>query len=195
VTASGKKYKNAARWYCRHSRYQARSKTSTDLLLSDHRPRRSESASPVIAGQHSSTDRPHRYHCMGRLPSCCPPKPASDHQKNLSGTSARSPAAATRIVWPAIPQPLPDKSAYSGWSSQTFLEVHKRPFSGPPNLNCADNRRTAVISASGCLECTDIPHYKIIYFMQCDSFNVIKTPDDGPLRLKHVVRRSEISYF
>jgi hypothetical protein len=66
-----------------------------DLLLSDHRPRSRESATPVIAGQHSSTDQPHRYRRIGRLPSRCPPKSASDCQKNLSGTSARSPAAAT----------------------------------------------------------------------------------------------------
>jgi hypothetical protein len=40
------------------------------------------------------------------------------------------------------------------------------------------------------------------YFIQCNIFSIIKTPDDGPLWLKHVVRRrrrrrrrSEISYF
>jgi hypothetical protein len=50
-------YKNVARWYCRHSHYQARKKTSMDLLLSDHRPGSSESASSAIADQHSPTDR------------------------------------------------------------------------------------------------------------------------------------------
>jgi hypothetical protein len=80
VTASGKRYKNAARWYYGHSCYQARKKTSTDLLLSDHRPRSSEPATTVITGQHSCTDWPHCSRRIGRLLSRCPPKPASDHR-------------------------------------------------------------------------------------------------------------------
>jgi hypothetical protein len=64
---------------------------------SDHRPRSSESATPVIVGQQSSPDRT-AIARIGRLPSRCPPKLVSDRRKDLSSRSARSPAAAARIA-------------------------------------------------------------------------------------------------
>jgi hypothetical protein len=85
----------------RHSRYQAR-KNSTNLLLSGHRSGTSESATTVIADQHSSTDRPHCSRRIGRLLSRCPSKPASDRPeiswRSLFRNSLTRPLAA-RIVY------------------------------------------------------------------------------------------------
>jgi hypothetical protein len=148
VTASGKKYKNAARWYCRHSCYQSLPSSQQDLDRSTSQ--RLPTKKQWICYYNDRRSQPATVGkiLVAHQLACLPPQRT---------TSNRLPAIAARIVWPAIPQPLPDKSACSGRSSLTFLEVHKRTFSGPPNLNCADNRLTVVISASGCLECTDIP--------------------------------------
>jgi hypothetical protein len=118
----------------RSSTREQQAYSSSDRLLARNLP-----TAPLSPASTSSA--PAR---IGRLPSRCPPKPASDRRKDLSSisshspnrrdlsrTSPHSPSAAARIALPTRPQPLPDKSVCGGRGSPTFSDVQILPFSGP----------------------------------------------------------------
>jgi hypothetical protein len=111
----------------------------------------------AIASVEELCSSPHRLvnaEKLGRLPSRCPPKPASNRRKDFSSTTHRTgkisvapqtPVAAARIARPARSQPLPAKPAICGQSSPTFF-------------GCTNTNSVIVVVSS----CIDIPQVNML---------------------------------
>jgi ferredoxin-like protein FixX len=144
----------------RHSRYRSLPSSQEDLGRST--PQRSPTQKQRIC--YYSDRRPaHLYRPTTLLSPHRPvtqPLPAEASQRPPPPQRSNSTQLARRSSSHRLTGNTPAAARRASLQRPEFsdiLEVHKRPFLRPANLNREDNRQTVVISVSGCLECSDIP--------------------------------------